>query len=303
MGERVLAVHPGALGDVILLARFLASLGRPISFITGRAKGELLRQLAAADAVLEFDALPMADCFGEGSVDRLAAALPRAEWLVSCFAAGDDAALHRLGRACGARRVTGLAVRPPEDWPGHLIELWAEAMGAAVRPGDLPTWPATPALRKAGQDAADRAGLDVESPFVLIAPGAGAARKCWPIERWCELADRLGPDRPTVAVLGPVEQEAWPAEIIHRLASHAKVIVPPGLDALAGLIGLAEVFIGNDSGPAHLAAALDRPTVVLFGPTNPTHFAPQGQAVRVVTAAEGESMETIDINGVVGELP
>jgi hypothetical protein len=303
MDAAVLAVHSGALGDVILFARFVASLARPIVLLTGGEKGELLRELGAADDALDFDALPMAECYCETPPGRLAAMLPRAETLVSCFAADEEQALQRLADACGARRAVGLAVRPGDDWPGHLTELWAEAMGVAIQPDELATWTLSPALTQAGRDEAERAGLDPAGPITLLHPGAGSREKCWPVERWCELADALGRDRQVAAVLGPVEQETWPRETIEQLRAHAGLVIGADLAALAGLIGEAEVFIGNDSGPAHLAAALNIPAVVLFGPTSATHFTPPGQAVRVITAREDKPIETADINSVMGKLP
>jgi ADP-heptose:LPS heptosyltransferase len=54
------------------------------------------------------------------------------------------------------------------------------------------------------------------------------------------------------------------------------------LERLAALIARAGAFVGNDSGPTHLAAALGRPTVALFGPTDPAVWAPLGPGVRVL---------------------
>lgn len=108
--------------------------------------------------------------------------------------------------------------------------------------------------------------------FLVISPGSGGAHKRWPMARWRELAARLG--RPVVYVRGPVEaeEEGWPA-----------AAVCPDIPGLLALAASASAWIGPDSGPCHVAAAVyegqgrDRGACsVVFGPTDPVSWAPRG---------------------------
>ena len=57
---------------------------------------------------------------------------------------------------------------------------------------------------------------------------------------------------------------------------------------MPALIKSADIVLSNDSGPMHLAAALNKPTLALFGPTNPNRFGPWGQLDRVLMAPDGD---------------
>jgi ADP-heptose:LPS heptosyltransferase len=87
-----------------------------------------------------------------------------------------------------------------------------------------------------------------------------------------------------VFVIGPAEEDRWPAGAIDSLRRRFATLVSPPLGVLAGLSAGAGACVGNDSGPTHLAAVVGAPTVALFGPTGREHFAPRGRRVRVVGA-------------------
>jgi ADP-heptose:LPS heptosyltransferase len=105
--------------------------------------------------------------------------------------------------------------------------------------------------------------------FAVLHPFSGSARKNWPLERFQELAERLQRRMPVFWCRGP-EDELPGAVYI------------PDLYDLACWLGRARVFIGNDSGPTHLAAAAGTPVIALFGPSDPVVWAPRGRHVRVI---------------------
>jgi ADP-heptose:LPS heptosyltransferase len=102
-----------------------------------------------------------------------------------------------------------------------------------------------------------------------------------------------------VFVLGPVECEKWDRASVAALRRDLPVLLNPPLRTLAGVLAEAEGYAGNDSGVSHLAAAVGAPTVALFGPTRPEHFAPVGPKVRIVHA---DSLKDIPVARVVGAL-
>ncbi len=103
--------------------------------------------------------------------------------------------------------------------------------------------------------------------FAAIHPFSGGPRKNWPLERFQELAGRLG--IPVRWCAGPEE----PLEDAMRIEN---------LYELAGWLRSARAYIGNDSGITHLAAAAGARVVAIFGPTDPAVWAPRGDRVRVV---------------------
>ena len=109
----------------------------------------------------------------------------------------------------------------------------------------------------------------------ILLPGAGKPNKLWPVDRFRDLARLLG-DRALV-VWGPGEREL--AEAIG-----ARMAPPTNLRELAWVLRHAEVVIGADTGPLHLAAALGTKVVGLYGPTDPRRNGPYDQLDRCVQA-------------------
>jgi lipopolysaccharide heptosyltransferase I len=120
---------------------------------------------------------------------------------------------------------------------------------------------------------------------VVLLPGAGRPEKQWPVERFCELARRIGSD----ALI------AWgPGEELLAGAIGAEVAPATNFRELASLLGRARLVIGADTGPLHLAAALGTPVIGLYGPTNPARNGPYGQLGHVVESfSTTRSMKSI----------
>jgi len=107
-----------------------------------------------------------------------------------------------------------------------------------------------------------------ERELIVVHTGAGRMTRAWPLERYAELVRRLRTQQRKVEVLcDPHQLEFW-------LEREERAIVPENLDELVCLIGKAAIFIGNDSGPGHVAAISGIPTFTIFGPQLPALLAP-----------------------------
>jgi heptosyltransferase-1 len=115
--------------------------------------------------------------------------------------------------------------------------------------------------------------VDARGTVVLL-PGAGRAEKLWPIENFRAVAKHFG-DR-ALAVWGPGEEE-------RARAIGCRVAPPTRLRELTQVLRDASVVVGADTGPIHLAAALDTPVVGLYGPTDPRRNGPYAQLERCVS--------------------
>jgi len=288
MSERTLLVHPGALGDVVLLGHLAGALEGELTLAAGAAKAALLAGLGRVGAWLDFAALPMHELFTDGAVEQgeLAGRLGRFDRLISFFGDPDTPAARRLARACGAGESHFLPVRPPPDWPGHLLDLWTDRLGLPRLDPAPPAWPVPPEWRAAARALLTRRGVPEGAPLAVIHPGSGSPAKNWPMERFVHIAANLEATGLRVAwVLGEVELERGLAP---PAGAAGVCLSDPPLDVLAGVLARARLYLGNDSGVTHLSAAVGAPTVALFATGSSRPFAPRGPAVQVVS---GDSMQ------------
>jgi heptosyltransferase-1 len=127
------------------------------------------------------------------------------------------------------------------------------------------------AERRIGQRLAE-AGV---GEFAILNPGAGWGAKRWPAERYGCVAKALGREGVgTIINYGPGEEDlAREAEAISEGAAKA---IKCSITELIALTRRAKLFVGGDTGPMHLAAALQIPVVAIFGPTDPARNGPYG---------------------------
>jgi heptosyltransferase-1 len=115
--------------------------------------------------------------------------------------------------------------------------------------------------------------------FAVLLPGTNWVTKRWPVEHFAALVkpleDRFG--LKTVVAGGPYE-----ASIAGKIGATYDVTMKTTLRQLVALLERADLVIANDSGPMHIAAALGRPLVTMFGPTNPVRTGPYGRMDSVV---------------------
>lgn len=253
--RRLLVVRRGGLGDTLLLLPVLRALRRahPDAELHLAGVREFAAVLAAQGA-----------CDAARSSEELAAWSPelaRARLRDYDLVCADDPA---LATAHGA-------VRTFEPRPRDASPLGRQ-LAAQL---DLPLqWPEDAWLRR-------ERGCPPDAD-VWLAPGSGGAAKCWPRPCWLTLAATL--PRPPHVVVGPTERERddprrwpWPA-------GTGFVVEAEPVRLAARLSTEPSAFVGNDSGPTHLAAMLAVPTVALFGPSDARVFAPQGPRVQVLEA-------------------
>ncbi len=151
-------------------------------------------------------------------------------------------------------------------------------------------------------DARATALLPPGRPLVALAPTANWGPKVWPADRFAELFAALRtewPGDPVPMVL------AGPGEVERQMAAPLLEALPDAID-LTGRLSLPEVsavlrratlFVGNDSGLMHMAAAAGAPTLGLFGPTDASQYGPAGSRARPVLA-DGDGMDTLPVSRV-----
>ncbi len=143
--------------------------------------------------------------------------------------------------------------------------------------------------------------------YVGLAPGAGGRHKCWPLDRFADLARQIGQAGwIPVMLLGPAEAD-WVDELRRRVPSALFPLQEQGIGSVADTIAIARgltLAVANDSGLGHMLAAADIPLISLFGPTPAEKFAPSARVLRIVRAQDfgGPEMERIPLEAVWTEV-
>lgn len=199
-----------------------------------------------------------------------------------------------IGRMAGAGQFVGRA--NPRELPArwlygervrvrarHVIEQGCELLGAAVGEVLSPARVTLPVDEEAEASLAQK--MAVDRPFVLLAPTAGWGAKEWPAEHYGAVAAALGRAGFRVVVNASSADEPT-AKAVVRASDGFAVALPGTMAELIALVRRAEMVIAGDTGPLHLAAALGKPVVALFGPTDPARTGPYGTRSRVLRHAE-----------------
>ena len=302
--EKILIVKPSAFGDVVHSLPFLGALRRAypkarIGWVVARSCAGLLEGHADVDDLYVFERerwggfrnLPRNAREFTAFARRLRAqkfdlvvdlqGLFRSAFLTRLTGAGERVGFRNareLGWMCYTRRVR---VTDPEM---HAVDRYlavAGQLGLAIeRPVRFNVHVSDDARTFAAKwFTANAAGRAV----VAMLPGSQWPSKRWPAEQFAALASRLEAKGARVVLLGAPSERALAERIcgmmMHPAASLAGETTIP---QLAAVLERASVVVASDSGPMHLAVALDRPVVALFGPTSVARTGPYGGSAIVL---------------------
>lgn len=164
----------------------------------------------------------------------------------------------------------------------HIIDQNISLAAAALRrydlenlgSSDLPLLPRDTAAESWCDATLARHSLQANR-FAILNPGAGWDAKCWPVEKYGEVARNLAQDGiRSVVNFGPAEEPL--AREVEANSDDAATAIPCSVGELIAITRRARLFIGGDTGPMHLAAAFKVPVVGIFGPTDPARNGPYG---------------------------
>jgi ADP-heptose:LPS heptosyltransferase len=290
----VLIFQAGGLGDFVLTWPFAAALGRVfpqsrVTYVTHGQKGKLVQRLLRLEST-DLDA-GWHGLFGGGEMSPAIGRVLEGTRAVFTFLPVTDAWRQNIGRLTGGADVAVIDPNPPVDFAGHATDFVV---------GQLQNYPVeAEAARQLLRSVAARgiAGGRTRNQEIVIHPGAGGATKRWPAESFVALAHTLANrGRKVRFVTGEVEAENWSPAERAAIESAAPVTRCATLIELAEIVGNAGVFVGNDSGPGHLAGILGTPTVSIFGPTDPGQWKPLGPAVTVI---RGQPISDVSVDQVI----
>ncbi len=170
--------------------------------------------------------------------------------------------LPRMIDRCGALALPRGAT-PPADWPQPELR---------VPDGEIAAWRA-------------QHGLDQGPPAVAFCPGAVGPSKRWTLDGFSALARDLGAQGLAVWVLGGPGEKDQAAAIVRHGGPHVRDLTGTDLRNAVLALAAARAAVSNDSGLLHVAAAIGTPSIGIFGPTSPWHWAPLNPLAAVIETA------------------
>lgn len=292
--KRIVIRAPNWLGDAVLALPAMTAVrnGFPAAALTVAAPASvapLFREETGVrpDAILVLPPAPRdaVRALREGAFD-LGILFPnsfRSAWILRRAGVPE-----RWGFSRGARGVLLTRRSRAAGTGGHHANYYRALVGGLglVCDDGPPAMTASVASSRAASMLLSRAGVADGTPLVGVAPGAAYGQaKQWPPARMAAVIARLVREHQvTCVIVGAPHDRAAAREIEFWLQSHAPDARPRVIDvvgrtdlgALVGVAAMCRVFVSNDSGVMHVAAALGRPVVAMFGPTDETATRPLG---------------------------
>jgi heptosyltransferase-1 len=280
--DAMLVVRLGAMGDILHALPAAASLklsfpNRKLVWVVEQVWTPLLQGNPHIDRLISFERR------------RSATWLPARRELRSCrySLAVDFQGLIKsavVARLAGASKTFGFARGEVREWPAALLysdEISSAAIHRVDRALDLAAAAGATVLTKdSALPSGEPEGELPDSPFALASPLAGWASKQWPLEYFEQLGALLQRESGLQLVLNAAPSARDLLGKIRNVRLH--------FSSIGGLIDAtrrATAVIGVDSGPLHLAAALHKPGVAVYGPTDPAVNGPYGGTLKVLRAA------------------
>jgi ADP-heptose:LPS heptosyltransferase len=326
--RNILIIDFGQLGDVVMSLPALRAIRERfpearLTVIVGRPGEEIIEMSGYADETIEVDRVGLRDGFKPLSVLRIFQVVKEVrrrkfDFVIDLHSFSETNLLgffSGAGKRLFSRRpgrsldfLANFNPRPPVDNndPGqHLIDRYLDV----IVPLGIKDPERVPRLMTRAEDgrAIDamlrKAKAETGAPLVGLFPGAGHPGRCWPLEQFAQLADFLIRNdgvRPII-FLGPEERQ-----MVQRMRAQFppscvildKLTIPQLAAAQARLA----VFVSNDTGPVHIAAAVGTPIVVLIDLPRPHAYVPRGTSQRLMLSESVTAIEVEQVYAATREL-
>ncbi len=295
----VLLVRAGGLGDLLVTLPSIRLLrerwaGRRFALLGRPEYGLLLRDGGIVDRLLRVDAPEWMASDESGGASR-PAAFDGFDRVVGWVLNPASALAAMPWRRWGAREAAffsapaGLRVPVSRHYFDATMTIAGDDAGRPPDP-DFDRFSRLPVPEGRVREARARFGPDSGAAYAVLHPGSGGAAKRWPLDRFLRLAAILseGGLPGVIAIGGSDEDLADPMARAALPADWRRAVAPPVVE-LAGLLAGASLYVGNDSGVTHLAAACGARVVALFADRNLPAWEPYGRST-VISAPEARDI-------------
>jgi len=275
----ILVIHHGALGDVVSTFPALLRLKKlygSIAMICQSSIGHLAQELDIADKWFPLEAAAFATLYSS-HIDPIVKNILLSYQRIILFSRSRS--LEKTLFSISKNEVYRIPPRPDLDQKIHVSR---HILSNLVRFRLLEESDKDPCMTLSLSIDSDRRNPQHDPSKIIIHPGSGSRKKCWPISNFVKVASSIDANgKQPEFILGPAEYDLYDI-LMQSKRFNAKVHKLEKLTELAGLLKIGGGFIGNDSGVSHLAAFIGLPTIAVFGPSDPKTWKPMGRAVKVV---------------------
>jgi ADP-heptose:LPS heptosyltransferase len=303
--KKGLILHSGAIGDCLLTLPLAAYLKHTLSMTQVHFMGRLdavgfYPRRSSIDHVRPIESLPLYRLFEPQidfsleDIDRLTKVFSGYEYII-CFLGADHPAFEQnllMTVHCShSAEVTVLPLMPvqstSEPLSSFYIRNYAQQLGLETPSIDLKVCWLVPTTddQSAGRELLESASIDPDAFIVILHPGSGGRHKCWHPDNFLHLAGVFtARGLVPVFLFGPAEQERFAPALQEQFRKTAPVFNNLSLLETFQLLSQGDLFVGNDSGISHMAGAMGKKTIPVFGPTDSSLYRPLGPAVTVFHA-------------------
>ena len=326
--RHILVIDFGQLGDVVMSLPALRAIRDEfpharVTVAVGKPGGEIIGMSDYADATIEIDRVALRDGFKPWSVlkvfdivkdvrrrqfDFVIDLHSLSETNLLGFLSGAPARLfaRRPGRSLDF--LSNFSPRPPvdrNDPKQHLVDRYLDVLKPLEikQTFRIPKLTPRPEPQAAVETMLRKAKADADAPSIGLFPGAGHPGRRWPMERFSQLADFLvrNDKLQPIIFVGPEERQMLTQ--IRRLFPPPCVILEKlSIPELAAAQSRLAVFVSNDTGPVHIAAAVGAPVVVLIDLPTPHAYVPLADAHRLMFSDSVAEIEVEDVYAATREL-
>ncbi|MBN1504900.1 MAG: glycosyltransferase family 9 protein [Candidatus Eisenbacteria bacterium] len=293
MAERILISRLRYMGDVVLTTPCVRRLrdnfpDAKIDYLTQAPYGELLLENPFLNEIISVD-FRRVGTFGslrlmwkllraryDLAIDLLSN--PRSALLTASTLARRRVGTYHLSRSWAYNLNVRVPLSVRSAVEHHLEHLRALGLQASA---SLPELFVNENEKREGARLLKEAGAQAPARTVLLQPGAKWQAKRWPSKRFAELARAVSANGLRAALLAGPGEEAYTRSVLSGRPEFP-VVSGLGLRQLARVLSAAAGYVGNDGGPAHVSAALGKPTVSIFGPSEPDIWFPYGSGGKAV---------------------
>ncbi len=289
--HKILVIKLRAIGDVLLSTAVLRSLhdaypGAQLDFLTEVQSRGAVTGNPYVDNVVAFDpkrqsGLSLILGVRKRKYDLVIDLFGNPRSAILALASG---ARYRVGYRFKWRQYCYNIVVEPSGGDVHNREFNLDALGAIGVPVTDSTigFPLTEEAERYADEFFRSRGL-LNKFVVALNPGGGWSTKRWGVHQYASLADRIAGDRQaSILILWGPGERSDAEQIQTSMKVKPEVIPPTDLTQLGAILKRCSILVTNDSGPMHIAAALQTPIVAIFGPTNPDLQGPVGSRHEIV---------------------
>lgn len=292
MKRSVVAIHPGALGDVLLAVPAIKKLASQfprhnILLIARASVSRLLADCRVIDGWIPAESQICSGLFARFGCqsNELGSHLERCDAAVA-WTEDVDGSLADVLREYGVLKIWIQSPFSSALQRKHQRERFLETIGEGSASGlGEEALQISDHLHEEGRIYLESKGIIKGRSLVLVHPGSGSIHKCLRPEKLaCIIQQLQSREMSPVLLEGPADQDTLEG-VLRLLSKKPPVLRDLDLSLLAGVLAHTDLYLGHDSGVTHLAALLGVRTVAVFGPTDHHRWAPHGRHVTILRGA------------------